>query len=260
LSTLQFDEQATKQLLALYVTPDVVAQREQFMRLLGLRAGERVLDVGSGPGFLSEAMAQAVGDAGVVCGIEISEPLLTFSRARCAHLPWIEYRRGDAVQLPVTEGSFDIAVSTQVLEYVADVDKAIAELFRVVRRGGRVAVMDTEWDSVVWHTSDLRRMQRVLTAWEAHAPHARLPRLLCGKLQRAGFRLDNVQVLPLLNSTYDPETYSARIVDMIVAFVRPLGDISSAEAKAWAQELRQLGVGGEYFFSLNRYVFTATKP
>ena len=260
MTTLQFDEQATKQLLALYVTPDVVAQREQFMRLLGLRPGERVLDVGSGPGFLTEAMAQTVGAAGAVCGIEISEPLLAFSRARCAHLPWIEYRHGDAAQLPIDDGCFDVAVSTQVLEYVADVDKAIAELFRVVRRGGRIAIMDTEWDSAVWHTSDVSRMQRVLTAWEAHAPHARLPRLLRGKPQRAGFRPDDVQVLPLVNSTYDPETYSGRIIEMIADFVSTRGGVSPVEAQAWAQELRRLGAEREYFFSLNRYVFTATKP
>jgi len=45
-----------------------------------------------------------------------------------------------------------------------------------------------------------------------------------------------------------------------VAFVRGRGGIAPEEAQAWAQELRQLGAQGEYFFSLNRYVFLATKP
>jgi len=260
MSTLQFDAKATEHLVALYTTPDIVAQREQFLRLLQLRAGERVLDVGSGPGFLADAMAQAVGPTGAVCGVEISEPLLAFARAGSSKRPWIEYRHGDAVQLPVSADSFDVAVSTQVLEYVADVDTAIAELFRVLRRGGRVAIMDTEWDSAVWHTSDRERMQRVLAAWEVHAPHARLPRRLRGKLQRAGFRVDDAQVLTLFNPTFDPETYSNRMIDMIAAFVRGRGGIAPEEAQAWAQELRQLGAQGEYFFSLNRYVFLATKP
>jgi arsenite methyltransferase len=59
MTELRYDEEATKRLLAVYVMPDVVAQREQFLRALAPRAGERVLDVGSGPGFLTAAMADA---------------------------------------------------------------------------------------------------------------------------------------------------------------------------------------------------------
>jgi protein-L-isoaspartate O-methyltransferase len=68
MTVLEYDNEATKRLLAVYVTPDVIAQRNQFLRALDPQPGERVLDVGSGPGFLVTAIAEAVGSSGSVCG------------------------------------------------------------------------------------------------------------------------------------------------------------------------------------------------
>lgn len=260
MGVLQYDEEATKRLLAVYVTPDVIAQREQFLRAFQPKTGERVLDVGSGPGFLVSAIAETVGPSGLVCGVDISEPLLAVARSHCAHQPWAEIRHGDATQLPYPNGSFDAAVSAQVLEYVADVDAAVAELYRVIRPGARVAILDTDWDSIVWHAPNRDRMNRILDAWEEHAPHPYLPRTLANRLRRVGFRVEAQQVIPLFNADYDPNTYSNRMIDLIVPFVSNRGGITRDEAEAWAQEVRQLGARREYFFSLNRYLFLATKP
>jgi len=59
-----FDAAASRKLEAAYLTPDVVEQRHATLRALGLRSGERVLDVGSGPGLLTAEMAQTVGPSG----------------------------------------------------------------------------------------------------------------------------------------------------------------------------------------------------
>ena len=260
MGALQYDEAATKRLLAVYLTPDVVAQRAQFLQAFRPSTGERVLDVGSGPGFLASAIADEVGLTGFVCGVEISEPLVTVARSHCAHQSWVEFRHGDATCMPVECDSFDVAVSTQVLEYVADVDAAIAELFRVVRPGGRVAILDTDWDSIVWHSPNRDLMNRILAAWEEHAPHPRLPRTLTNRLFRAGFRVAPPKIIPLFNANYDPDTYSNRMIDLIVSFVVDRRDITRGAAEAWAREVRQAGEQQEYFFSLNRYLFLATKP
>ena len=259
MSVLQFDKEATERLLAVYLTPDVVAQRDQFVRAFGPRPGERVLDVGSGPGFLASAIAQAVGSSGFVCGVDISEPLLAVARSTCAHQSWVEFHHGDATQLAFADASFDALVTTQVLEYVGDVDAALAEFHRVVRPAGRVAILDTDWDSLVWHSTDPDRMNRILAVWEEHAADCHLPKTLAHRLRRAGFRVQAQQVIPFLNADFDPNTYSNRIIDLIVAFVADRGGITRQEAQAWAQELRELGNRAEYFFSLNRYLFVATK-
>jgi ubiquinone/menaquinone biosynthesis C-methylase UbiE len=259
MSVLQFDKAATERLLAVYVTPDVVAQRNQLLRAFGPQPGERVLDVGSGPGFLVSAIAEVVGSSGFVCGVDISEPLLAVARSHCAHQSWVEFRHGDAMQLPFPNHAFDAVVTTQVLEYVSNVDAALAELQRVVLPGGRAAILDTDWDSLVWHSPNRQRMNRILAVWEEHAADPYLPRTLANRLRRAGFRVDAQQVIPLFNADFDPNTYSNRAIDLIVAFVADRAGITRQEAEAWAQELRQFGEHGEYFFSLNRYLFMATR-
>jgi arsenite methyltransferase len=61
---LQFDEETSRKVESLYLTPDVVAQRRQVLKALQLMKGERVLDIGSGPGLLAYDMAAPVGSAG----------------------------------------------------------------------------------------------------------------------------------------------------------------------------------------------------
>lgn len=259
MTELRYDEEATKRLLAVYVTPDVVAQRQRFLRALNPKLGETLLDVGSGPGFLAASIAEATGPTGVVRGIDVSEPMIDMARKHCAHLAWTEFSQGDATNLPFPDDSFDAAISTQVLEYVRDVDRALAEMYRVVRTAGRVVIVDTDWDSIVWHSSDRERMNRVLAAWEEHAADPYLPRTSVDKLIRAGFCIESQEVIPLFNPSFDPNTYSNRLIDLIVPFVTGRLEIDSNEATNWADELRKAGNDGQYFFSLNRYLFVAKK-
>jgi len=257
---LEYDEEASRRLLAIYTTPDVVAQREMFARALSPRPGERVLDIGSGPGFLASILADAVGPAGSVTGIDISEPLNEAARAHCGHQGWVTILQGDVANLPLADDAVDAVITTQVLEYVPHLDRAIAEMFRVVRPGGRVVAVDTDWDSSVWHSGDRARMNEILHAWEEHATQPRLPRTLGRSLNRAGFSVEGQQVVPLFNPTFDQDTYSNRLIDLIVPFVTDHAGIPVATANAWAQDLRKAGEAGDYFFSLNRYLFIARKP
>ncbi|HKY23955.1 MAG TPA: methyltransferase domain-containing protein [Gaiella sp.] len=66
--------------------------------------------------------------------------------------------------MALTDASFDGALSVQVLEYVADVGAALAELHRVVRPGGRVVVWDVDWSTAFWHSANPTRMEGVLAA------------------------------------------------------------------------------------------------
>jgi ubiquinone/menaquinone biosynthesis C-methylase UbiE len=256
---LRYDEEATKQLLAMYVTPDVVEQRRRFVRTLDPQTGESVLDVGSGPGFLAASIADATGPTGSVCGIDVSAPMVELARNHCAQVPWTTFSQADAMHLPFPGNSFDAVISTQVLEYIRDVDTAVAEVNRVLHPGGRVVIVDTDWDSIVWHSSNRNRMNRVLSAWEAHAADPYLPRTLSNRLAGAGFEVKSQEVVPLLNSAFHQHTYSNRLIDLIVSFVSGRSEIGLDEAQTWADDLRESGADGRYFFSLNRYMFVAVK-
>ena len=256
---IEFDEDAARGVERMYQTPDVVAQRERFLEALALQPGERVLDVGVGPGLLAHAMATRVGETGHVAGIDLSEPMLALSRRRCEGQAWTEFQVGDAAKLPFPDRSFHAVVSTQVYEYVPDLDGALAEARRVLAPGGRLLILDTDWDSVVWSTADRARMRRVLAVWDEHLHDPHLPTRLGPRLEATGFRVERREVIPICNPTLHPDTYSFGILHAIQGFVAGRGDVSREEAHAWADELRELGRSGEYFFSVNRYLFGAVR-
>ena len=66
-------------------------------------------------------------------------------------------------------------------------------------------------------------------------------------------------MIPICNPSLHPDTYSFGILYAIQGFVAGRGSVSPDEANAWAEELRGLGQSGEYFFSMNRYLFGAVK-
>ena len=257
---IDFDEDVSRRVESVYTTQDVIEQRRVVRRTLALRPGERVLDIGVGPGFLATEMAAEVGAGGQVYGIDPSESMLAIARTRpspAGSAP-LRLQPGNANRLPYPDVTFDAVVSTQVFEYVEDIPGALAEVWRVLRPGGRVVLLDTDWETVVWHTTDRARMRRVLAAWEPHLADPYLPRILLRSLERAGFDPAPPQVLPLLNVGYQPATYSAGVLEIIAGFVADRDGVSAEEARAWADELRSLG--RDYFFSVNRYLFGATSP
>ena len=67
--------------------------------------------------------------------------------------------------------------------------------------------------------------------------------------------MTRTEVIPLLNTRYDPDTYSAGVLEVIKGYTRKR--VAANEADAWAEDLYALGSRGEYFFSLNRYLFLA---
>ena len=100
--------------------------------------GERILDVATGTGLTSRTVARL---GAQVIGVDIADPLLDAAREIAKEQTLaIEYRRGDAEELPFNDGEFDAVISTFGVMYASDQQRAASELARVCRRGGRVAV------------------------------------------------------------------------------------------------------------------------
>jgi arsenite methyltransferase len=259
LTEFQFDEAESRRLEAVYLTPDVVSQRREVMKALQLGAGERVLDIGSGPGLLAAEMAEAVGPQGRVCGIDASDAMIAMARKRCAGMPWCEFQKADAGAIPYPVASFDGAVSTQVYEYVRDIPAALGELHRVLRPGGRVAILDTDYGSLVIHTEHPARMARILAAWDQHFVHSHLPRVLSRELREAGFAVRHRAAIPMFNPEFQDNTYGKGMLQIMRAFAVGKDGISESEADAWYAEFAHLAAQDKFFFSLNRYLFVAEK-
>jgi arsenite methyltransferase len=250
----------TRNLEALYLTADAARRRAAVLDALQLQSGERVLDIGTGPGFLASEMADAVGPEGHIVAIDMSDPMLAMARKRCANQPWVALQTGTAAELPVGGAAFDVAVSVQVYEYLADVTTALAEMYRVLRPGGRGVVVSTDWDAIAWHASDAARMRRVLRAFAGHCAHTALPRTLAPKLMQAGFTVPQQRVIAQFNPDYRPDRYSYQIARLIASFVSGRDGVTEQDARGWLEDLRETAERGESFFSLNQYLYVVKKP
>jgi Methylase involved in ubiquinone/menaquinone biosynthesis len=255
----EFDEEQSRRVEAMYRTSDIVGQQREVLRLLSLRPGERVLDIGSGPGQQTSEMAAAVGASGSVLGIDTSESMIAIARQRCREQRGVDFQLARATELPFKDSAFDAVVCTQVYEYVAEIETALLELYRVLRPGGRALILDTDWDSIIWHTTDRARMRRMLRAWEGHLTDPRLPETLLPTLRKVGFQTIETHLFPLLNTNCSEDTYSYWLIRFVESFVVGKDDITLEDANAWAEELRRLHDSGSYFFSLNRYIFLIWK-
>src|SRR5262249_10082012 len=122
--------------------------------------------------------------------------------------------------------------------------------------GGRLVVLDTDWDSVVWSCADRERGRRVLDAFDAHCADAHIARHLPALLRNAGFEGEAASVVPILNTAYHPHTYSYHMLRTIARFAAQHG---VDDADAWREDVEAMAARGEYFFSLNRYLFVASR-
>jgi arsenite methyltransferase len=260
MSQLVFDDRLAEQLETLYRTRDVLRRRRLVREALGAAPGDRVLDVGCGPGFYVAELLEQVGPTGAVVGVDTSPQNLALARRRTEGRANASYHEADATALPVADASFDAALSVQVLEYVADPDAALAELHRALRPGGRLVVWDVDWSTVSWHSTDPGRMARVLAAWDDHLADPCLPRTLAARLRAAGFADVRAEGHTFAATELHPDAYGGAIIPLVHRYVAGRDRVGPDEADRWAAELRRLGERGEFFFACVQFCFTATRP
>lgn len=258
MSGMEYDEAAAERLEAVYLGPDVVAQRHDTLSRLSISEGEHVLDIGSGPGFLAAALARASGPSGKVVGIDISKQMVDRAASKSIH-PWLSYQVAEATDLPFEDESFDVVVSTQVAEYVPDIEAFCSEVYRVLKPHGRALILATDWDAVCWHSEDPERMERVLKAFAPHCADSRLPRTLAARLRTSGLVVDDVAYFPIVNVDRYEGCYGAMVVPFIKAYVSLQNSIPMEELELWSDEQAELDGRGEHFFSTGRFSFSVSK-
>jgi arsenite methyltransferase len=161
--------------------------------IAALRAGETVIDLGSGAGFDCFLAARAVGPSGHVIGVDMTHEMLAKARANAAAIGAVnvEFRLGELEHLPVADNTADAILSNCVINLVPDKAQVFREAFRVLKSGGRLAISDVV--NIVPLPEDLRGDTDLICGCVAGAaPAAQITAWLAA----AGFEQVNVAVKP----------------------------------------------------------------
>jgi ubiquinone/menaquinone biosynthesis C-methylase UbiE len=238
---------------------DLIVRRGIVLETLNLRTGQRVLELGCGGGYLTHDAAPFVGATGRICAIDISPDQIAAAQARCAEFAWVECREADIAAPPYGDAEFDAVFAVQSLEYLSDLDGALGHTHRLLRPGGRLIVVATDWSSAVWHSENASRMQQVLTAFGPHTPCRDVPSRLAAGLRRAGLQSLRQTPITILNTSYNPASFSYWAAQIIRRFIVSRQSVSESEAAEWFDEFAKLEANGEYFFCITPVLTEAVK-
>lgn len=178
---------------------------EVMLDLAGVTVGSQVLDLGAGTGDQTLLAARRIGAAGTVMATDISASMLALAQdaARAADLPNVQTRVMDAQRLELEGGSFDAAIARFSLQFVPDVRRALAEVRRVLKPGGRFAA--AVFSAV--ERNPFRAAPQAIASRLAGKPFPEPgpgqwalndPSTLRGAFQQAGFRDVDVRPVPFV--------------------------------------------------------------
>ena len=152
--------------------------------LAQLKAGETVLDLGSGGGIDVLLSAQRVGPTGKAYGLDMTDEMLALAREnqRKAGVQNVEFLKGEIENIPLPDNSVDVLISNCVINLSADKDRVLEEAFRVLKPGGRLAVSD-----VVTQGEMLPEIRQSVLMWVGCVAGALEENQYRNKLASAGF-------------------------------------------------------------------------
>lgn len=211
-----------------------------------LQTGMSVLDAGCGTGDDVRAIAEIVGAAGAVVGVDSSSAMIAEATSRGVP-PNARFVQARVEVLPFPSESFDACRAERLFQHVTDPDAAAAELKRVMRPGGTVLAFDPDWETIVIRGGDIRTTQRILRAFRTHIANPKAGRLLEEAFRRASFRS------VVSSRTYFQADFE-RAYDLVLGSALDCalrdGVVAKEEARAWISSLMEAESRADFFFAV----------
>lgn len=251
-----YDEEMSRTQEALAATRDMQAQRQAILTAMALGPGEDVLDVGTGNGVMVRDILEQVGPSGSASGLDAAAPMVAMARKLC---PSGDFVQGGASALPFKDECFDVVTAAQLLCFLPDQNQALKEMHRVLRPGGRIVILDTDWDSLVWNSYKPALMAKAIAVYTQPYADAHVPRTLTKRLIETGFDDVGCDTLSVLNWEPGPDNYAQLTASFLESVGAASNEFSDVDWRDWVEDQKAVTDAGEYMFSLNRYIFSANR-
>lgn len=225
---------------------ELSAVKDGLHRLLALAPGQRALDAGCGTGADALEMARQVGPDGEVLGVDVSEQAVreAESRAEGSGLP-VTFRPGSVSALDLPTGGLDACRAERVLQHVAEPGRAVAELLRVTRPGGRVLVADPDHGMWAPDAADPELTTTLLTWWFGHIRNPWMGRRLPGLFHAAGCRDVRTVILPVVLRDLAAAEALTGLAGVVPA-AEKAGVVPEGRAAAWHEDLLRRDAEGTF--------------
>ncbi len=222
------------------------------------QSGERMIDVGCGTGVLAQRLVQRVQPGGTVLGVDISYAMLDFAERQT--LPaGLRYRQASAYALPCSDSSIDGAVAARLLMHVDNPQTVLQEVGRVLRPGGRLALLEVDRGTLALDHSD-RSLTRRIIDWRSDNIDGDnwMGRQLVRRCLEIGWTVRSVVVLVIVGRDENHTLVGSlrRCADLAVQH----DVISPDERLRWVGEIDARLASGQFFATMNDYIVVASKP
>ena len=228
-------------------TQEGVGRRKATFEALCITVGQHVLDLGCGGGHQLRDLALSVGSKGRAVGLDPSEPQINAAKELCKELDNVEFSQDSATRLSFADDAFHSVASIQVLEYIPDVDAALAEVQRVLKPTGRFVSVSVLWDHWRFHGPEPKLNEQMHEAFKAHCSHQMLPLQMPAKLARYGFVGAQCTPIGFMNNSLHHNSFAWLASSLLSHFAQKQG-IPKADVERWRAQLDQAAEDGRFGF------------
>lgn len=232
-------------------------QHEALLKPLQLEAGLRIADYGCGPGFLAMELARRVGDTGRVFGFDINADFVTRAsrRSKAANLLQLEFTQLSGDMMPIADNSLDRLICKNVLEYVPDCVQTLAEQRRVLKPGGIIEIIDSDWGFVLVEPWVKSRTDEFFESARGAFNDFHIGRKLKRLLSAAGFQHVDVGI----SASADTRGGSLNVITNMASYARRFNTLSEERLATMINELKEAIEVGDYMFVLPQFIVTGVK-
>ncbi|MDH5633948.1 MAG: methyltransferase domain-containing protein [Gammaproteobacteria bacterium] len=227
---------------------------------LDLQPGMSILDCGCGTGDVLSIIAGMVAP-GKALGTDFSQRMIDEATARAASLDQdnLEFQCMDVQSLALEDQSFDRVVATQLLIHVPDPRKALQEMCRVLKPGGKIVVQDVDWESMVIACDNHALGRRFSQLFADGIRNGRVVRETPGWLKAEGMVDVQVSPMPMVSLVDDDNMREWMLYPALSSFVSK-GSFTEAEAAELLADLDRRRDEGRSFSVFPFYPVMATRP